>query len=714
MKKILILMAFIACLPTVVQAKVYRAPLHNFATSSSFNLRCIMGQNDISIPVPERWNVTDAVLTLDYINSASLLGERSHLIVTMNGASLGQITLNKVPSSGRVQLRIPPALLRPGYNTLNLKAIQHYAAQCEQVCSPSLWTTVNLNESALEITYELKPVPLRMSAVSDFLFDQKIQPEGNVHLITAGLESGSATMAGIIASGVARKFDYRKVFFSISQDIVPEMDNILIGDRKFIELFLQQRGIAISIPGSYLKILHLPLGNGIVDTRHALMVVSGNTSEEIKIAAETLAHLSLPYPGGDDMVVKEFKLPDISLYGGRQVLTVDKAYTLKTLNLETHTFVGFNPNPRSISFRLPADFLVKPNQYSKLNLNFAYGAGMRSDSVLNLVVNGQSVRVIHLKNQDGESIEGYRVDLPTYIFKPGNNTISFEATLNTTAQECDIMRPEGFFLTIFENSTFFFPAMPHFVEMPKLELFMMDGFPITRWPDGFESMIYVTRKDLDTTAAALNLVGLISQKNGYPLFGSTISYERPVNWTGEMVVIGDVASLPEDLTSLAPLKLAKTNVVPYPVIRDWEQDLSFAFSGQVSSLGPDRGVIMQFQSSSEMGRSVIVLTGAGPAQVSALGKALLESGVQNGIKGDLTLIDLKDPAAGISSVNTGRTYYTGTSGFLFKLEYLFYKYSFLLYVLLALGLLAGGGLLYYLLRILRRKRTRSDDGSPKP
>jgi hypothetical protein len=178
-----------------------------------------------------------------------------------------------------------------------------------------------------------------------------------------------------------------------------------------------------------------------------------------------------------------------------------------------------------------------------------------------------------------------------------------------------------------------------------------------------------------------------------------------------MIVLGDVESIPEDLLELSPLKLGKTKTVPYPVIRDWESETTFAFSGQSSSLGPERGVIMEFESSAETGRSVVVLTGAGIAEVSALSKALLEPGVQDRIKGDLVLLDLKDPSARISAVSAGRSYFTGTSGSLFKLEYYFYKYAFLNTVLLLLGILAAGGILYYWLIQRSKKRERSKNAS---
>ena len=712
-KKILIIAAVFCLFSTGVHAQVMKIPLYKLTPDTTVELKCIQGEYRLAIPIPERWKMKTAVLRLRYVNSSGLLKDKSQLVVRMNNTTIGQVKLNPLEPEGSVALPIPVALLKSDYNYLTFSAAQHYAAECEQFCSPNLWTTLNFFDSTLDVEYDLVPVSLQLSEISHFLFDPKIMPNGDVHIVTENLSSEAVTQAGVVASGVARKFDYRKVYFTLSNDIKPGQDNILIGNKKFIEAFLNRKGIDIKVPGPFLKIMHLPVGKDAESRNYALLVVSGNTPDEIKIAAETLAHMSLPYPGTDELVVKDFKLPDIRLYSGRQVLTADKDYTFKTLEFGTTTFAGFNPASKHISFRLPADFLIKPNQYAKINLNFAYGAGMRNDSVMNISINDKVVRVVHLSNQNGENVEGYRIDLPTYLFKPGYNTIRFSPVMNPVARECDLLRPEGFFITLFENSTLFFPSMPHFVEMPKIELFLLDGFPITRWPDGYESMFYLTRADSDTVASALNVIGIISQKNGYPLFGTKISFEKPVKWKGEIIVIGDAKSIPQDFISGAPLKLGEKSVVPYPVIRDWESETSLAMSGQLSSIGPDLGIVMEFQSPYKTGRSVLQITGASTKEVLAASKAILEPAVQDQMKGDLILIDLNSsPDYRVKALSAGSNYYTGERGTFFMVEYYFYKYTYLNYILMSLIVLLLSIVLYYFLQKIRRKRMHKED-APK-
>ncbi|MDP2681877.1 MAG: cellulose biosynthesis cyclic di-GMP-binding regulatory protein BcsB [Deltaproteobacteria bacterium] len=697
------------------KTETMKISLDKLAPFKSVDLRCINGGYTVSVPVPERWKVKRVVLNISYVNSSNLIADNSQLIVRFDNSILGQTKLFPLAPEGKMNLSIPASLMDAGYHDLGLQAVQHYTHNCEQFCAPDLWTTVNLEKSFLEIEYILKPIPLKLSEISNFLFDHKILPAGNVNIVIENLSSEKATLAGIAASGIARRFDYRKVYFNISTDIKAGYDNVIVGDKKFVQALLKKNSIGpLMIEGPFLKIMPLPAANSQtgtvqIDPLHGLLVVSGSNVEEIKVAAATFANITIPYPGTDEMTAKQFNMPDISLYSGKRVLSSDKTYTFKKLDFTTHTFEGFSPAPMDIRFRLPADFLIKPNQYAKIVLNFTYGAGMRSDSVLNIMLNGNIIRVIPLNNPAGDYIEGYRVELPTYLFKTGSNTIKFIPILNPVAKECDIIRDEGFFLTIFDNSTLHFPSMPHLIEMPKIELFMLDGFPFTRWPDGLESIIYITSKDLFIAEAALNIIGIITQKSGFPLSGLKVSFERP-NWDGEIIVIGDSGTIPEDFLKGAPLRLAKESTVPYPVARGWKAESSLASSRQISGLGPNTGAVMEFQSPYKKGRTALLFTGASKKELLSLSHALMEPGVGSQMKGDLNLIDLNDPPNyKVNAISAGERYFTGKAGRISKIDYYLYTYPYLAYLAVALLVLILSLALFLILKRYRAKRIFNED-----
>lgn len=710
MKRIWLWVMMFACFTSTVEAEILKVPLYKLAPVKTVDLRCIADEYILSIPIPERWEVEGATLKFSYMNSSGLLKGKSRLVVKLNDYPLEQINLDPVITEGTAEISLPARLLGPGYNKLSFNVSQHYTLRCEQPCAEDLWTTLKLDEASIEVVYGLKPVPLKLSSVSGFLFDPRIHPQGGVNIITEDSSPEMVTNAGIAASGIARRFDYRKVLFSISGDIMHEYDNVLIGKKEFVEDFLGQRGVKTGeINGPFLKIVHLPLGEGENDPYHALLVIAGLDLAQVKLAAETMAIISFPYPDTDEMTAMEFSLPDIPQYSGRLVLTSDKTYDFKTLKFGTHTFRGINPNPREITFRLPADFFVKQNMYADLNLYFSYGASMRSDSVLNISVNDRDVRAIPLDSSTGAIIEGYKISIPTYLFKAGTNTIRIEPVMvPSVTEECALIQTENLFLTMFETSTLYFPPMPHFVKLPRLELFFLNGFPFTRWPDGYETMLYLTQSDADTIASAFNLIGMITQKNGYPLFGMKIGFDQPLKWSGEIIVMGDIATIPEDLLNASPLKLAGEALVPYPVVQSWEGEEYMAFSKQISGLGRERGFMTEFQSPYKEGRTVLLITASSTGDLLKFSDAMLEPPVQAASRGDVVLVDLIPPNYRVSALEVGKKFFTGKSGKISKLDFYLHTYPYLYHASLAAVIIVLGLFIFYLLRRYRKKRLRGE------
>lgn len=690
-------------------------PLQLLSASGAIQMRCVSGGGNFALPVPSRWKVSHAVLHLDYLSSNNMIAELSQMSLRVNGELITQMRMNNTVPSVPVDIEIPAELLDQAYNAFSFQVVQHYSRTgCEQTCSPDLWTDINMSRSFIHLDFEQRPIPLRLGEAANFVFDAKVTPEAHTNLVFDTNTPQSVTFAGMVASGIARRFDYRKVTFTHSADLRSGQDNVLIGTGDFVRGVLQRYGVTLpTTDGGLIKIMAMPKGVGENDPLHALFLVIGETQTSLKIAAETFANMSLPYPGTDEMTAYQFSLPDISMYSGRETLLPEKKHELTNLGLSSTSFEGFsgrpgvkgfNGNGSELSFRLPPDFLIRQNQYAKLVLNFSYSSGLRQDSTLTLSVNGQQVRDIHLDSVSGNYIEGYNVDLPTYLFRPGPNSISFHTYLNTARQVCDVANTEGLFVSLYGNSTLTFPAMPHFVEMPKLELFALNGFPFTRWPDGYQTMIYLPRPDSASIDAAFNLIGLVTQKNGFPLFGTQIQFSEPLNWEGELLVIGEVAAIPASLLEHAPFQPAGTANVPYPISRGWDSEQSIAESRQRGGLGNSTGLVMEFESAVKRGRSVVLVTALDGKELVAMSDALTSPGIQANITGDVALIRLNVPQYEVNSLTVGPRYSVGERGNVSPLQAFLYANLPIFYgaVVITMLLLSLAGFL--LLRRYRAKR----------
>lgn len=710
------ILCLLFCLPAM--GKEIHIPLRDLSPSPIMTLKCVGDEQGISIPIADRWDVKKITLNLHYVSSINLIGDISQLVVKINGAAIAQTKLNPMTPDRELKVDVPVRYLEAGYNSLNFQVAQHFMAkECERPCSPDLWTSINMNDSSLDVEYENNPVPLKLSAIADFLFDPKTYPEAHVNIITEDQSAENLTIAAIVSSGISRRYNYRRVIFSVSQQIKPGMDNVVVGRRAFMQEFLAPFNLVLgNMEGGYLKIFPLPAeggsnrevsplpARGSYDVTHALLAVSGENFDHVKIAAETMANISFAYPGSQELNAFEFEMPKVTEYGGRAVIIANKTYDFKTLDFPTTTFQGINAGTRELNFRLPSDFLIQQNLAAKLVLNFAYGAGMREDSAMNVIVNGKAVRAVGLNKKSGDFLQNYGIDIPAHLFKPGNNAISFGMELHPELKECDLALMGNLFLTMFENSTLTFPDMPHFVEMPRLELLMLNGFPFTRWPDGYESMIYLTDVSAESMSAAMNMVGLITQKNGFPLLGIQIGLTPPKNWKGELIVIGSPKLLPPELKEKSPLRTSKTSWVPYPVIQGWEGESSLSFSRQTSSLGEGRGLLMQFESPYFAGRTVMALVADNNKDLLRISETLLDPEVQGRVFGDLVLVEMTQPKPKVTSMQVAAKYTTGKGGDMSAMESFLNTHIYVYYLLLGMLILGFTYTIYILLKRYRATR----------
>ena len=718
MLRVVVWMLATMWLMPIAYAESVKLALQRFSSTGTMEIRCVSGGQNLSFPVPQRWDVKRATLNLNYMVSNNLIGAISQMVLRLNGHPVGQVKLNPLAPAATIEVPLPVEMLEAGYNDLTFQVAQHYqTSACEQPCAPDLWTNINLALSSIQVDYELRAVPQAVGSAVAMVFDPKQISDVNVNLVLDATSAEAVTFAGLIASGIARQFDYREVRFTHSADFKPGADNVLVGTTAFANRVLDAYRLKIpSGDGGLIKVQPLPMISGGLDRQHALISVTGDTAQALKIAAQTFTNMSLPYPGTPELRAYGFTIPDISMYGGRQVLATDKLYEFKDLGMQSYTFQGQTGKPgkkgyiggaSELAFRLPPDFLIKQNQYAKISLNLAYAAGLRLDSTVTITVNGVQVRDIHLDKVGGNFIEGYKIDLPTYLFRPGSNLITFRPYLNTQRQVCEVSITEGLFVSIFENSTLIFPAMPHFVEMPKLELFALNGFPFTKWPDGFQTLVYVPQGQSEAAIdTAFNMIGLISQRNGFPLFGTQITFTEPKDWEGEILVVGKTDEIPKSLFERAPLQPEGIGTVPYPVNRSWDSETSIALSKQLSGMGDGHGALMQFESPNKRGRSVVIAMAQTENDLRALGVALLRPGLLSRVTGDVAFVRLNVPDYDVMSLSVGPRYSTGNKDNVSLLDALMFSNPYMVYAMIGLAIVGASVATYALLRRQRARRPK--------
>ncbi len=740
LKALMIFGVFLALAVDSSAALTLRVPLKKIAPVQDHQLRGTMDSFSFTVPVPARWNVLKATLHFTYVNSSALIPSTSRLIFTVHGQTLAQVRLNPDTPEGEVTVPIPGALLKAGYTPCNFWVSQHYTdEQCEDPFAPELWTWLNLGEAYLVFELEPVSVPKRVSAISDFLFDPRNIFDTRVNIAIPELSPGYLKAASLAAAGIALRYEYRAPEIVLSHTLRSGMDNIVIAAHKDLPAIVPwEKAEAV---GPAMAVRHLPEKKNapdastpeiVEDPHRALVVLSAKDQAELETACAAFASLSYPLPDSPSTRVAALKLPAVAEHTLQKGLLPGKSYTLASLGKRTTEFRNISPPPLEVELRLPSDLYLSPNTFVSVILHMAYGAAMRSDSVLNIKLNGEFISGVRLDNPRGDYFRGYRVDIPLSPFKAGVNRLGFEAELTPLhTDKCTLIQTENLRVTLFDDSTVVLPEVPYWTKMPQLELFFQDAFPMGRWPDMRDAAVLLAEKDLIAANAALNLVALGAQKVGFPPFGLSwlTGYEQGKT-RKDLLIAGTLASLPKSVVEKAPiagidpLRLAFPQM-PRPEPRQaaptdfWSkatapqqpppENLSDVIAASPVGadlsgiLGPGRTALMQFQHPEAADRTVIILT-AGIAKDLLVGsKALWDPVVQGGCQGDLVLVNTDSPEPRTLAHLIGPSYFLGNPGRMPAVQNYINTHPFLSLAALLVILVALCGLI---LRILKRRRAQ--------
>jgi hypothetical protein len=740
LKVLIVPSLFLTLFLDTAAAATMRIPLKKLAPVMNHQLRGSMDNYSFTIPIPERWKVQKATLHFSYVNSSALIPHNSRLIFTVHDQPLAQVRLNPDTPEGDVTVPIPGSLLQTGYNPCNFWVSQHYTdEQCEDPFAPELWTWLKLSDAYFIFDLEPVPVPSRVSAIADFLFDPRNIFDTRVNLVIPELTPAYLKAASLAAAGIALRYEYRAPDLILSQALRPGMDNILIAMPKHLSSVAPN--LRTTSEGTGIAMHHLPEKRSapspgqpdFVENPHcALVVISAPEEADVETACRAFASLSYPLPDSPSTRIAGVKLPEVDEHMLQKGLLPGKTYTLASLGIRTTEFRNISPPPLDIVLRFPSDLYLSPNTFASVILHMAYDAAMRSDSVMNIRLNGKFISGVRLDNPKGDYFRGYRVDIPLSSFKAGANRLSFEAELTPLhTDKCTLIQTENLRLTIFEDSTVLLPEVPYWIKMPQLDLFFQDAFPLGRWPDLREAAVVLTQTDLASANAALNVVALSAQKIGYPPFGLSwlLNYE-PEKTRKDLLLTGVLPTLPKSalerapIAGVDPLRLRFPQMIrpqpraaepidfwseaaapqPQPLnLSDVKAD-SPVVDELSGTLGPGRAALMQLQHPETAERTVIILTAGIPDDLLAGSKALWDPVVQGGCWGDLLVLALEKPEVQTLAHLIGPSYYLGNPGRMPALQNFINSHPLLALVGLLAVLLALCGLILKLVKRRRQQR----------
>ena len=374
--------------------------------------------------------IDGVMLDISTLSSINLLPERSHATVKVNGTEIGEIRLANFSATGTASLAVPDGLLRAGRNLVELHLQQVHRVLCGPEASFGLWTDIIAHESGISVPRsDLGPDPLGfMAAIAAQLGQGSIFELANANSLEVLDAAPSVAKIESLFGGLPPK--------------------ITVDDYYSVATPGGSLARVTVLPEQY-AMPDLPAFRSGGDGAIVLLTDSG---EAEKIATLLTGAL------GDMM--SEPPLPEA---------TPGAPQTLSDLGVGVLEGRGHYID-KSVSFRLPWDWLGLASQDAGLRLDYAFADDLPSGSLLLVKLNGETVRLLPLDDpaQAGRRLDPLQIPFDANLLQPGVNELSFEALVpGAPVDAACAPRSEPVF-RVFETSRLDIPNSPS-MTLPRID-----------------------------------------------------------------------------------------------------------------------------------------------------------------------------------------------------------------------------------------------------
>jgi len=692
-------------------AKVDIETIDTFFPGNDF-LRGVSGYSSVVIPVPDRFEVKKATLHLELSKSKALVPERSFISVFFNGKLVYQKRYNPKVDNISADINIPVYLIED-YNKLEIRTSQHYCVNCcEYEGSPELWTKLYWKKSYIKLDIEEKDIKPNMLFLRDFILDRKQYNPLHFAVITENKSDKMLTLATKVSGYLGRYIKYRKLYIDFKENLPEDTDTFLIGTENFIKKFLNL--------DEKEKLPHIFLVPNPDNKARAVIVITASSMSELEKVVNTFISLNEETLMGKSITIKNFKSIDLHPYQSPNFIPVEENIHLSDIGYDDKTFSGFYPPPLDFYFEIPVDMFLNDKEKFIFHLFYNYGSGVREDSVINIFVNDKFFRQIKIGKDYGTIIEDKKLKIPVYMLKPGKNKISVQYSLMPKNQGfCVAPNVNALQGTIFARKTYInLPDLPHWVEMPYMEYFVMQGYPFSIYPDLKETQIFISNLDNKTISAMLTLIGYIGEKTGVSPYNiEVISNKKKINPNKNLILLGYLFD--SELFENTPINLSSGNItLKYSIFSQIKDILKSKILNEKDKenlkaiLSMDnklqKEVIFTMGKSPYKGdKTIFMILSKNPYQLLMGVRLLYNPKFAGNIKGDISVIDFEQLRVYNGSFT--EKYYVGHLPFLdYILFRIGYTSPFIMFILTMVVIVLIVVILKYLLDIREKRRLKGE------
>ncbi|MEM9676498.1 MAG: cellulose biosynthesis cyclic di-GMP-binding regulatory protein BcsB [Pseudomonadota bacterium] len=488
--------------------------------------------------IAEQQLAGDIALRLAYKNAVSVMPEASNIAVEINGVMIGKRTVQSPDRSRTLEFKVPSHILVPGYNAVRVLARQRHRVDCSIGATHELWTDIDpaktgfvfgAGNSVLNTLQGLSALArnkggqIRMRLIAPNLNDVT-QVERSMALaqraaVHANFENAHVEVAGSVGEG-------------------PGLD-VFTGDLATLQ----------NVAPAYAK---------AVRDRAGLQILSRDGDERVALILlqdATLASYTAYETTLDGLFQKRaLRGSPAGLRAARldQSRAIEKGEPIRfdRFGLSSEEFDG-RLYRRSIGVDLPSDYFAADYNQAEINLATAYAAGLDRSAKFIVRVNGVTVTGFAMARPKGYVYKNKMLRVPLSAFRPGANTVEFEARLpNDTDRACDaaaqINAPKRFVIS--GKSTIRFPRLAHLARLPSLGGTVGSGFPYVINGKPQPTTVSVATPGYDGLSAVASFATQVAVKARTPL-KFKLEYGQLRADAQNAIIVGSYSDLPTNMVS---------------------------------------------------------------------------------------------------------------------------------------------------------------------
>jgi hypothetical protein len=470
-----------------------------------------------------------AKFQLAYRNAISVMPETFRLTVRINDVVVTESRIQSANQAEILSMNVPVGVLQAGFNSVRVSIRQTHRVDCSVDSTYELWTQVLPEQSAFTFagaSGEIRSLEDLPAITSD---------QNGMTVIRVRTPSSSdprkmnQAARAVQAVALLGRFTHPKV------EIASELRNdagldVIVGKAPDIE-----RSMGLRVPGVGAR--HHIQHN--VQTGDVMLVITGDTDAQVEDTLDALAQQAQEMEDhGSTAGLRAMRnVNGIPMEGGETISLAD-------LGFESEPFRG-RLNRQTVRIQMPSDLLAADYDRVVLSADAVYASGLLPTSKMTIRVNGTAIADAPMGNAAGDVLSKRSFYLPVSTFKPGLNTIDFEADTRTAADEtCSLEalmdQRERFLLS--GTSQITIPALGRVGALPNISSVIPGG--LSRLSGAEDLTIFVPKARHEAVETALTALAKMATVSGQET-KARFTFDIVPSGTKHVLALGSYDDMPE-------------------------------------------------------------------------------------------------------------------------------------------------------------------------